>query len=230
MNRGIHFTLERLAACAALLATAIPSWATSQTFSLVGSAQSISVTQTELPGSPDTIFTIGVLRLSDAVTGQTEFPGYELSIGDHVSVQVTLDGPLTVPAGTRLDGIFVDLGRIAVQGEFVLYDGHTSLFSQGQLVVPSSGFVPFAGTGGSVGVGGYDFSTPFLGLTFDAITADFTVTGLSPASSLPMQVMPSQFLLGYQVPTVVPEPAAQLLMLAGLAAGWTLRRKLVSAP
>lgn len=219
---------SRLALCAAMIGSAPAAWSASHDFQFVAHSGEVFVQDIDIPTSPGHYWTLGSAWLFDATSGASVFPAHTLQVGDHISISVTLDAPVVVPAGGSLSNFGLSLGWLSLDDATVFLATRFDVFHQGQAVTPDSGFTVAGGSRGFLGLGGYSTAQPFAGFSFDALLVEATVTGLA-QGQLPLdtvQVLQGRYTLNYQIGNTapVPEPAAPVLMLGGLLAGWLCRR------
>ena len=148
--------------------------------------------------------------------------GFTLNVGDRIDGTVTLSTPLTIPAATGWNGVVLFLllpGSTANSMNSVTYTDSVSFYDNGQQVTPPTLWAPIQGTTTALLLGAVTAGASGA-LTFDKLTFDSTITGLTdqnnnPLNSVNVPGLPT-FLTAISHP--VPLPATAWLLLSGIAA------------
>ncbi len=174
----------------------------------------------------------GTLPLTNETTGINLTPGYELSVGDTLSGDVTLDNTISVPAGAYISyiGLYITGTSVALnnldvsfQSTFLLYN-HSSLIS-----LPN--YQLFGGSGINPGIID-DTSPETSGYTFDKIEYNVSITSLQyngePLQSFYIPAEPPEIFYFVDSPnfSAVPEPSSWMTIVLGSSMlGLLLRRR-----
>jgi hypothetical protein len=181
----------------------------------------------DLTGNPAELHTITptddpivqqIFSLTDADNGSNVLPGGVLSVGDTINVNVTLNGALTVPAGSgsQTTQAWVDLVGMSpdVGGSF---SASLQYYNNGVQVTPPSEFESVV-TGGPILRVGLISVGPTPSFSFDKVVDSITVDSLNQSgesiSQTPLTMAAPEFTIAYPAP--VPLPAAFWLLLSGL--------------
>jgi hypothetical protein len=184
-------------------AYSVTAIASTTSYDLTGDTNNLSVSY----GNNFYSYYVDTLQLTNAATGSSTLSGFTLNVGDIINGTITLNNPLTMPAGT-FEGIEIEL--LAIPNDYINMDGSVSFYDNGVQVYPAGFSVDYS-SGAALGIGMSTGSLTTPGFSFDKISFSATVTGIQDYNN---QNLTSVNLQNYSptltttAPTAVPVPAA----------------------
>jgi len=137
-----------------------------------------------------------------------------ISPGDVIDANITLSGPLTVPANSS---VILELQTLP-DGVGLGVTESTSYYNGGVKLTPPAGLGDIGGTGGALDLGHLAQVHTIPGFSFDAAAMSATINDISQStqnlSSVTLPESGAALILLY--PSPVPLPAAFWLLLSGL--------------
>jgi hypothetical protein len=222
--------MKRLAPIAWILTALVGSSAHATTFSFEFTSHTADART--LTGSNPTPYIDQYFTLTNAATGLSTIPSFNLTIADTVTGVIQLDHDVELPPSALSASIDIrfpfiqDRGSIGYQQSFAFYNDGVQVF-------PPPDLKAYSSSGGALTFGIFA-STATPDFVFDKIVFSDTITGIFDKNDKPVASQtatnqagrPTLELFWHPTNASVPEPDSAALLFCGLAVnGVTLRRQ-----